>query len=95
MAGVDFAIRRDASVQASDTKANLRGKPEIMRIGERIGRIFSRIRANNSDSERNSTLSVAEFPAVDVVQQSRRNLHVPSAKNDKAVVRLPHMVRAR
>jgi hypothetical protein len=62
---------------------------------ERIGRIVPPDGANIYGVERNFTLSAAEPHGVDLGQQSPRNLHVPSAKNDNGVVRLPHMRSAR
>jgi hypothetical protein len=62
-----------------------------MRQAERIGRIWPSDGANISGVERNFTFAAAEQQGVGLVQQSPRNLHVPSAKNDSSVVRLPHM----
>jgi hypothetical protein len=95
MAPADFAISRQSRVQAPDAKANLRRKQETPPELERIGRIRPRVRANISGSERNFDSSGAGLVAVDLLQQPPRNLHLPSAKNDKGVVRLPHMRRAR
>jgi hypothetical protein len=62
---------------------------------ERIGRISPLDGANIYGVERNFTFGAAEQQGVDLGQQSPRNLHVPSAKNDSGVVRLPHMRAAR
>jgi hypothetical protein len=51
--------------------------------------------ANISGGERNFTFTSAEPHAVDVGQQSPRNLHDPSAKKHIGVVRLPHLGGAR
>jgi hypothetical protein len=95
MAPADFAISRHARVQAPDATANLPRKPETLPEPERIGRIRPRVGANISGNERNFDSSAAGLAAVDLLQQPSRNLHLPSAKNDKGVVRLPHMVPAR
>jgi hypothetical protein len=94
-AGTEFARSPQADAQATDPKANLAYSYEMMRGAERIARIAWRDGANNSGNERNFTFGAAKFDAVDPVQQSGLNLHVPSAKNDTSVVRLPHMAPAR